>query len=256
MKYISFDRVADVYDYTRRVPPELIESMRNKIHNFLTNKFSDPPFRILSVGIGTGRVEGHLSSKNFELFGIDISNLMLLELKKKKITFKPNISMADANSLPFRDGFNLATLIHLIHLVPNYKLVLEEVLRISKTIVIGDLFLDLYSNPIYTKYIEIVKELEGYTRSWGVTRENYSNYLIERNYIQSTEIDEIGVQQRNIEVYDTIKNRQPSSLWDIPLNIHSKAMDILNSYLKKQSIHLENAYSTKAYLHLNYFALE
>jgi len=254
MKYISFDRVANVYDYSRRVPQELVESMRNSIHKFLHNKFSDPVFRILSVGIGTGRVESSLSLKNIDLFGLDISQLMLEELRKKTITYQPFIAVADANFIPFRKFFHLTILIHLINLVPNYKQVLDEILDISETIVIGEVFGDLYSNPIYINYMEIIQNLGWQKGTRGATRDDYITYLLEKGYTVKTETDEVDVKYKNLEVYDTIKNQSPSNLWNVPKNLHLKAMNKLNSELKTKGINLDDQITAKSYLYLNYFS--
>ena len=56
IEYKSFDRVADVYDSTRRIPPDGEEQIARGLKALITE--GGPAPTILEVGIGTGRIAG------------------------------------------------------------------------------------------------------------------------------------------------------------------------------------------------------
>ena len=157
MKYYNYDRLAEVYDETRSIPLELSSFFRHEIQNYLKNNLSPPPNRILSIGLGTGRVESLLSSKNCQLFGIDIASKMLKMLNNKKINPPCYTAQADGFSLPFSKSFHLILLIQVDHLISNIEKFFEELRKFSKILVVGNAYTETHEHPYYVKFLEFLK---------------------------------------------------------------------------------------------------
>lgn len=253
MTHINFDRVAMVYDQTREVPKEIINLLIEKINKVLFETFGSPPYQILSLGIGSGRVEKYLSSKDNHLFGIDISELMLRELKKKQKTESIATAQADVYNLPFRGNFHLTVAIHLVHLLDNLERFLNETLKASKLIIIGDVYTDAYQSLIYSDFIEILSKI-GWEKQDSapvdgfITRE-MSRLGFLREDIERTET----TSQTHYSIYDSIKKKYFSWLWDVPDAIYNEALSQLETRIQKKNINLNESYQTTASIELKIF---
>ncbi len=112
----SFDRVADVYDATRGLPPDVASTICQEIADELL-RVSDTP-RLLEVGIGTGRMAVPLAASGVRVTGIDISTGMLALLRGKRADI--DIMLAEASKPPLRSAsFDGALFVHILHLVPD-----------------------------------------------------------------------------------------------------------------------------------------
>ncbi len=252
MNYTNFDRVADVYDETRAVPSEIVNSFSEKILSFLQRYDYKPPYQILSIGIGTGRVESSFISRQTQLFGIDISNLMLKELKKKNTKTPLFLAVADGGSIPFRDSFHMVTAIHVVHFFEDYQKLIEDLEYVSQFAVIGDAFVDSYVHPLFQKYKSEI-EKQGWKKVHvGLFSNEFADLLSSKGY--TVEKDEIAVPITisNSAIYDSIKNKLYSSQWRIPEKLHKKAMKSLKELVKHEEIKLKDDFLTNAYL-LLYF---
>src|SRR3990172_7379881 len=92
---ISFDRVADVYDETRGLPPRVLA----KAAGFLAKELQGK--RVLEIGVGTGRIAVPLQKSGINLVGIDIAPQMVAHGREKGLR---SVVFADGARLPFRDG--------------------------------------------------------------------------------------------------------------------------------------------------------
>ena len=248
MNCTNFDRVADIYDETRVVPSEIVTSLREKIFNFLLKNKYEPPYQFLSIGIGTGRVESSFVSKQTQLFGIDISNLMLQQLKKKNTEIPLFLTIADGTSLPFRDSFHLVTAIHVVHLFKDYKKLISELENITQFVVIGDAFIDTYVHPLFQKYKSEV-EKQGWTKVHvGLFSDELAEYLFSEGYSVKKEELAIPTTTSNYNIYNSIKKKLYSSQWKIPNKIHNRALKNLRKFIKKKENILEGEFLTNAYL--------
>ena len=123
---ISFDRAAAYYDNTRGLPAETMERVVAAISERLR-----PLGRALEIGAGTGRFAVPLRRAGLDLFGVDISSLMLARLREKE-PGAPAVR-GDATELPFADGvFGAALGVHVLHLIPAWRRSLAEVARVVR----------------------------------------------------------------------------------------------------------------------------
>lgn len=120
----SFDRVADVYDATRGLPPDVASTICQEIADELL-RVSDTP-RLLEVGIGTGRMAVPLAASGVRVTGIDISTGMLALLRAKRRDI--DVMLAEASRPPLRTAsFNGALFVHILHLVPDARATVEAI---------------------------------------------------------------------------------------------------------------------------------
>lgn len=253
MSYINFDRVAGVYDRTRAVPMETIEILVREINKNLLDVFGSPPYQILSLGIGSGRVERYLSSTNNHLFGIDISELMLKELKKKNVAETISILQADACNLPFRGKFNLAIAIHVIHLIKNHKEFLNEIIRTSQMAIFGDVYTDAYQSKLYSSFLNILLTL-GWTKQESKLKNSYILTEMSKHRFEVEEFSEtIYTSQTHASIFESIKKRYFSWLWDVPEPIYQQAIKLLEIKIRNEEIKLNESYKTTSSVKLQVF---
>src|SRR5689334_22433974 len=113
---VSFDRVADVYDRTRAIPPEGTAAVTAGIAAVLREAAPNP--RLVEVGIGTGRIAVPLAEAGIRVVGIDIATSMLAQARSKRADLA--VVVADATAPPFRTAsFDGALFVHVLHLVPG-----------------------------------------------------------------------------------------------------------------------------------------
>jgi ubiquinone/menaquinone biosynthesis C-methylase UbiE len=126
---INFDRVAGIYDATRRLPEGIDESIADRILA-ATNAHHGTHF--LEVGVGTGRIAVPLIRRGFPFTGVDISEGMLERLRQK-VGDVPTLTVirGDITSLPLPDDSQDVVLaVHIFHLVPEWRKALDEALRV------------------------------------------------------------------------------------------------------------------------------
>lgn len=120
---ISFDRAAEYYDRTRALPDDLMDVLVTRLAAEL------PAGRCLEVGVGTGRIALPLVERGVHVVGVDISAEMLRKLAAKAPSMP--IAIADATRLPFARGvFGSAIASHVLHLIPEWRTAVDEVMRV------------------------------------------------------------------------------------------------------------------------------
>ncbi len=124
MATAEFDRIADVYDETRRA---LDEETLNGIKEMLAKHDCHS---ILEIGVGTARVAMPLSKSGFEITGLDISKRMMEKAQTKGIR---NLILAEGSKAPFRDqSFDATLMAHVFHLLQDPLSVMREAAKISR----------------------------------------------------------------------------------------------------------------------------
>ncbi len=137
---ISFDPVADRYDDTRGYSTEVAERIATGLMRVGPVTAGN---HLLEIGIGTGRIALPLLREGVHVTGVDISSLMVERLRAKlaqqqatqpeRSWGKLTLAMADMTALPFDDGsFDAAVGVHVLHLVPEWRRALDEVLRVVR----------------------------------------------------------------------------------------------------------------------------
>lgn len=89
--------------------------------------------RCLEIGVGTGRIALPLARSGVSMVGVDISREMLRRLFGNA-GVHPQVVIADATRLPFGEGeFRSVIAAHVLHLIPDWKLAIAEVIRVLKS---------------------------------------------------------------------------------------------------------------------------
>ncbi len=126
---IRFDRAAESYDRSRSISEE---SMARNVA--LVSGELDGRGRVLEVGVGTGLIALPLREAGLDLVGLDISPPMLGKLVEKaggRLPFP--LVLGDATRMPFPDDrFGAAYLRWVLHLVPNWRDLLAEMVRVAR----------------------------------------------------------------------------------------------------------------------------
>ena len=127
-RYISFDRVAELYESTRFIPEEVMkEAARYMLQNIPEEKGG----AFLDAGVGTGRFARRLFAEGAPLVGVDVSLPMLQQARNLGGNF-PAVR-ANLCHLPFlSDSFSGALMVHILHLITDWTDALMEVLRVLR----------------------------------------------------------------------------------------------------------------------------
>ena len=126
---ICFDCAADFYDRTRALSSESMSTVSELLSTELHGRGP-----VLEVGVGTGRIGLLLHHRGVELTGVDLSGAMLRRLVTNAGGVAPfPLALADATALPFDDdSFGAALTCHVLHLIPAWREVLAEIVRVVK----------------------------------------------------------------------------------------------------------------------------
>ncbi|MHA1668921.1 MAG: class I SAM-dependent methyltransferase [Candidatus Heimdallarchaeaceae archaeon] len=256
MTYYNFDRVSNIYDETRVIPEKLKSFFKVEIEDYLQQNFKENCFQVLSLGIGTGRIEGILSSRSIHLFGIDLSPFMLRQLLNKKITPPCFVILGDILSLPFRRKFHLAVAIHLIHLIPNFECFIKEVAKLTDVLVIGDAYTEAYSHPLYQSYQEFLEECGWIKETSQNKKELCIKYLEKKDYPIYKKSYSLPCSMDNSQIYSSLEKKYFSSLWSIPDKIHRKTMKKLREKVQANELKIGGKTKTISNLSILFVELE
>ncbi len=128
-RYLSFETVAGDYDRTRVIPdPQLEETARILARESRLERGG----LFLDAGVGTGRFAAPLARRHpGQVVGADIAPAMMERIGTKAPRGSLSLVRADLQRLPFGRGvFNGALLVHILHLIEQWRLVLQEMRRV------------------------------------------------------------------------------------------------------------------------------
>jgi ubiquinone/menaquinone biosynthesis C-methylase UbiE len=189
-----YDTIADIYDQTRW----LTESVAEEVADFMLELVdATPETSFLEPGVGTGLNIIPLVKRGYSVTGIDVSQPMLDQFRKKLNEVPQNLNLihADASQLPFPDqSFDVVLTVHMVHAVSDWQMFLSEIDRVLKP---QGFYLDAqwitpparlefehYFRAILSKYEEsqepkhINKAIEESKMKKSDTKGCQSNYLI------------------------------------------------------------------------------
>lgn len=130
MSSVNFNRAADFYDETRGFPPgeeTHIAALFARTGNLTASS------RVLEIGVGTGRIALPLAGLVGEVVGVDLSRAMLNRLRAKRTHEPVQPIEGDVTRLPLASGtFDAVTATHIFHLVPEWRMALDEAGRVMK----------------------------------------------------------------------------------------------------------------------------
>jgi SAM-dependent methyltransferase len=133
----SFDRVAEIYDATRGLPPAAADQIADAIAGAVRAVAAAP--RLVEIGIGTGRMAVPLAERGVRVAGTDIAPKMVALLREKRRDI--DVVFAEAERPPFREGvFDAALFVHILHLVRDQRatvLTAARLLRAGGVLILG-----------------------------------------------------------------------------------------------------------------------
>ncbi len=120
----TFDRVAEIYDATRKYPEDIMDTILNALEKVLQKEG-----RILDAGVGTGRFAQPLQLRGYEVVGVDVSPRMLAKAVGKGTQ---DLIKGDVCFLPFKDeSFRVTLSVHVMHLISSWRCALGEIGRVT-----------------------------------------------------------------------------------------------------------------------------
>jgi len=213
---VSFDRVADIYDETRGLPPQIMK----KVVATLTNELKGCK-TILDAGVGTGRFARPLQNKGFELVGIDISEKMLEKANEKGVK---NLHLADVRHLPFRDlSFDATICNSVLHLIEDWKTALREIIRVTRHVLVSTTYGS--PNPIHEAYEELLRKRGYARRKLGISEAELKSFVEPTRFIAPV----TNIQVSADKTLNMLDEKACSYQWDVPNHLHRSVMTDLKA---------------------------
>lgn len=228
--YLSFDPVANEYDASRFLPPEVQQRAALLLQELAGLSAGDT---LLDAGVGTGRFALPLAQQGVRVLGVDISLAMLGQLQAKRAALsRPDgalsLAQGDLRALPVKSASVRAVLfVHILHLIADWQRVLDEALRVLKPG--GTLLLAReggHRSATREFYFRRARELGVLKASMGADKEQVLTYLQTRG-MEPMPVDETVTWKRHIPVRVTLQQlaaRTWSSLWEVPDDINARLM--------------------------------
>lgn len=215
----SFDRVAEIYDDTRKYP---IDAMAQILRNL--EKVLDKDALILDAGVGTGRFAKPLQSLGYKVVGVDVSDRMMDKARQKRTE---NLVKADLCQLPFKDlAFKTTLSVHVLHLISTWRCALGEIARVTQDSLVSVAF-QKEDSPVedLRKFYDDACEQLGFPLRHPGVRERELAELLKPDFETVIALHEHLVDVKElISEYDA---RAFSNQWDVPEEIHLQAMEAL-----------------------------
>ncbi|HUI38395.1 MAG TPA: class I SAM-dependent methyltransferase, partial [Thermoplasmata archaeon] len=123
---VEFDRIAPVYDETRRPPSDAeVDALSELLEGCRT---------VLDAGVGTGRYAAPLHERRFDVLGVDLSVEMMRRARAKGIE---SLVRANVLNLPCPpQAVDGAIMAHVLQLLPDPRLPLRELGRVARRTVV------------------------------------------------------------------------------------------------------------------------
>ncbi len=233
--YINFDAVAQDYDESRFLPPEVQAQAAGLLREVMA---LTPGQAVLDAGVGTGRFALPLAQLGIPVIGVDISLQMMARLQhKREVLEKAGLSIplrlarGDLRRLPIAsDSVGAALLVHILHLIVEWQTVLLEVRRVlapgGAVILMGEESGRL-GLPTRDHYLERARQRGVLRRRVGANGEEVRAYLTATG-AQVQRVDDEQVRwtasERVADTLDRLRRRTWSSLWTVPDSDHAELL--------------------------------
>jgi len=210
---LSFDRVAAIYDETRALSPKVMSHVLGILVDQLLGK------KVLEVGVGTGRYAVPLQKSGLDVVGVDISHKMVELGLGKGLR---NVVLADGARLPFTPrAFDLSTSNHMLHLVPDWREVLLEIVRVTRDSYFSILERSSRTTNLHREYDRLANEA-GYAWSPpGLHERDLPDILPPDIVMPVGPFEEVVPANSILEELDA---RSFSSQWGTPETTHRQVM--------------------------------
>ena len=215
---IPFDRVAEAYDSTRALSPEIMA----RITDFMKEVLIDCS-TVLDVGVGTGRFAQPLSEKGLHVVGTDVSLSMMLKAKQKGLK---HLVRADARKLPFHNRtFDSVLIVHVLHLVDDWIEIVHEAGRVA-----GSLIVSLVGTAsgfrIRREYLRLREEMGRPLNRLNNAEEGLRRLLPPK---QIRFVGEFTTTVNSEEVIASLEHGDFAISWDLPEDFHSRIIGKLRA---------------------------
>ncbi len=244
---VSYDRAADFYDATRRLPPAVAHKLTDALMAEL--KAAEAGY-ILEVGIGTGRISRPLAEQGVRVCGTDIAPRMLAKLREQLGVEhrQPDILLGDATHLPVASSsFRAILAFHVLHLVSSLEDAARELRRVlaPSGVLIRSMTSYPGENP-WQAYVAKSTELmegRGYAVRTRVSREQIRAALAavggSRRVRAFAEDEERNTPQQNL---DRIRRRVDSWTWQMPDEVFADFMRDFEPWYRQHYGDMEREY--------------
>jgi ubiquinone/menaquinone biosynthesis C-methylase UbiE len=237
---ISFDRAANIYDATRKLPGDVAGATTQALLTEIRNAGAE---RVLEVGIGTGRMSRPLMQEGVRMSGVDISSEMMGQLLAQLTPAHttPDLMLGDATRLPLRDAsFRAVMMVHVLHLVASIEQSLVEVRRVLAP---GGVFLHQTRRPTEATrafWNDSHREIDRLLGARGFVRPPRHDELAMREMIRATgatprivEVARVTESSTADEEVERIRGRTQSWTWLIPSDLLDAALPDYERWLRK-----------------------
>jgi SAM-dependent methyltransferase len=205
MAAVGFDRIAEIYDETRRPPaPETIDGVLRALSAHRCRS-------ILEIGVGTARVSAPLMRAGVEVTGMDLSRPMMERARSKGLA---NLLQGDGMAPPFRrESFDAVLMAHVLHIVQSPSDLLRESAGVSRVGVFalirnrdeGSRWYPFSGGPESTERRRWLRALaEKYNWSWEENRTH--DWDRERDLVKNDPPDELN-QVSDVTVTESLEER-------------------------------------------------
>jgi len=223
---LSFDRVASIYDETRGLSPKVLSHVLGILVDELQGK------KVLEVGVGTGRYAVPLQKSGILVVGVDISQQMVEHGLRKGLH---HVVLADGARLPFTPRtFDVATTNHMLHLVPDWRDVLLEIVRVTRDSYFSILEKAYEKATLQTEYRDLAREAGFDAEHPGIHERDLPALLPPDVVMPVGPFDEFVPADTLLE---ELENRAYSAQWAVPESVHRQVMRTLRERWAGQDIH-------------------
>ncbi len=242
---IDYGHVAEEYEASRGLS---VQFMNELMEDFTNTCRLKPHTLVIDLGCGAGRFLRELAERKIPVIGIDISKGMLekacLNQQSRKY-FRSNLMAGDAIALPFHRGlFSCIILIHLLHLLSDWKEVLSEAMRVLRpdgTLVMGIIPAPAHVSTLMRFYTRRREEL-GYVYDYPGPRltEVFEVLKVEGAQIETHNIHtDVKISLRKTLSY--LDRRVFSSMWEnLPDVIHRQIIQEVRTFATSQFMSLDD----------------
>ncbi len=240
-RYLSFDAVADEYDRTRVIPPDILGDVARLCAGAAHLRRGGA---FLDAGVGTGRFGAPLSQLHpGQIVGADVSLPMIQRARAK--TPRGGLALVDADlqRLPFRAGaFQGALLVHILHLIERWTLVVHELRRVLQPRV-GVLLLGAEQggrSAVVDFYYDRARALGLLKPSLGAPGLTQTLALLRRPELGGARVEALSAPYlawtRRVPVGQTLRAlaaRTYSQMWAVPEEAHRSLLADAERYARR-----------------------
>jgi ubiquinone/menaquinone biosynthesis C-methylase UbiE len=206
----GFDRVADIYDSTRSLRPDVMAKAVDALLSHLGGK------SLVDFGVGTGRFAAPLAAAGVRVIGLDISRKMIRQALSKGVA---DLLLTDAAAVPFRDlSFDYALAVHFVHLVDDWRAVLREIARVARDGLMT-LIEDQEGGRPRDVYLEIREKMGYHTEKLRLGERDLVQRVTPAVVEEAARYEEVFDPQELLQEYSS---KLHSVTWEIPDEVNER----------------------------------